>query len=137
MEEDKSIILLKGRLNGNQRNRLAKLLDMLYTPSELANELGFTTRQIYRVYIPAGLPHERDERNHIWINGKVFREWAKEIYQKKELGLNEAFCLSCRRSVKMIKPERKQDGRLFYYLCTCPICGRKLARIITRGKFIE
>jgi hypothetical protein len=137
MEDDKSIILLKGRLNGDQRNRLAKLLNMYYTPCELAKEIGFTTRQVYRVYIPAGLPHQRDEKKHIWINGKVFRAWVKEVYQKQELGINEAFCLTCKKAVKMVKPERIQEGRLFYYLCTCPNCGRKLARIITRGKRIE
>ncbi len=137
MSEDQEVILLKGRLDGNQRNRLARLLDMLYTPSELAKEIGFTTRQVYRVYIPAGLPHERDQKSRIWINGKVFQEWVKEVYKKQELGMNEAFCLTCKQAVKMVGPERKQEGRLFYYICTCPNCGRKLARIITRGKRIE
>lgn len=137
MEEDQSIILLKGRLSGEQRNRLARLLDMLYTPSELADEIGFTTRQVYRVYIPAGLPHIRDEKRRLWINGKAFREWINLVYQKQALKPNEAFCLTCKQAVKMLEPERKQEGRLYYYLCTCPKCGRKLARIITRGKRIE
>ena len=137
MEEDRSIVLLKGRLDGNQRNRLAKLLDMLYTPSELAEEIGFHVRQIYRVYIPCGLPHNRDEKNRIWINGKEFKGWVRDVYQKRELGVNEAFCLTCKKAVKMVNPERKQEGRLFFYICYCPECGRKLARIITKGKRIE
>jgi hypothetical protein len=137
MDKDQSEILLKGRLDGNQRNRLAKLLDMLYTPKELAEVIGFEKRQVYRVYLPAGCPSQRNELNHIWINGKKFREWIKETYKKQDMGLNEAFCLSCKQVVKMINPERKQEGRLFYYLCSCPKCGRSLARIITRGKYIE
>ncbi len=127
-------ILLAGRLNGNQRNRLAKLLDMMYTPKELAEEVGFTKRQVYRVYIPAGCPHERDSRRHILINGKKFREWVKEVYKKRKLADDEAFCLTCRKPVKMKDREKKQDGRLIYWLCDCPKCGRKLARIIEREK---
>jgi hypothetical protein len=137
MEKDKSTILLKGRLNGSQKNRLARLLDMMYTPSELAKEIGFTVRQVYRVYIPAGCPNIKDQNKHIWINGQSFREWVKKVYQKPEIGQNEAFCMSCKKAVKMIEPERNQEGRLFYYVCKCPDCGRILSRIITRGKPLE
>jgi hypothetical protein len=133
MKENAEIII-KGRLNGNQRNKLPNLLNMLYMPSELAEEIGFTKRQVYRVYIPAGLPHKRDSRGHIWINGAEFRTWYLETYKKRNLGQNEAFCLTCKKAVKMVNPEKKQEGRLFYYLCDCPNCGRKLAKIITRGK---
>lgn len=130
-------IILKGRLDGNQRNRLIRLLDMLYSPGELANEIGFEVRQVYRVYIPLGCPHEKDPTGRLWINGEDFRNWVKELYQKRNLGPNEAFCLTCKKSIKMISPEKFQKGRLFYYLCYCPNCGRKLARIITRGKRIN
>jgi len=86
---------LKGRLNGSQRMRLIKLLDMLYKPSELAEEVGFTRRQVYRVYIPSGCPHTRDEKRYIWINGKAFREWYEEtIHQDIYQGLGmQAFAL--------------------------------------------
>jgi hypothetical protein len=130
-------IVLRGRLDGKQRNRLAILLDMEYTPSELANEIGFTQRQVYRVYIPLGCPHRKDDRRHIWINGKKFRSWVLNIYKKRELGLNEAFCLTCKKPVQMKNKTRKRSGRLFYYLCICPNCGRKLVRFITRGKPIN
>lgn len=130
-------IELKGRLNGNQRNRLVRLLDMLYSPSELANEIGFDVRQIYRVYIPLGCPSEKDSRGRHWINGEIFKDWITEHYQKRELKPNEAFCLTCKKAVRMISPERRQEEKLFYYVCTCPICGRKLSRIITRGKAID
>lgn len=64
--------LLRGRLKGNQLRRLAGLLDMLYTPVELAMEIGFTRRQVYRAYLPLGCPNERDEAKHVFINGHAF-----------------------------------------------------------------
>lgn len=133
-KKDKDEILLKGRLNGQQRTRLIKLLNMMYKPNELAQEVGFTVRQVYRVYIPAGCPHERDESRHLWINGKAFREWAKEVYRKQALSRNEAFCMTCKMPVKVINPIEKKEGRLIYWLCDCPHCGRKLARIVNREK---
>jgi hypothetical protein len=131
---DQAEIILKGRLNGNQKNRLAKLLNMMYRPSELASEIGFNVRQVYRVYIPLGLPHERDERNHIWIHGVTFREWVKDVYKKRKLNNDQAFCLTCKRAVKMKDKIRIEKGRLVYYLCDCPHCGRKLARILNKKR---
>lgn len=128
--EDKAEIILRGRLDGKQRNRLKGLLDMLYSPKELAEELDVTIDQVYRVYIPGGCPHERTERNHILINGKQFKTWFEEVYRKIHLGNGEAFCLTCRKAVKVNDPERKQQGRLIYDLCNCPNCGRRLTRII-------
>ena len=127
-------MILKGRLSGSQRNRLVRLLDMLYKPSELAEEIGFTRRQVYRVYIPAGCPHSRDEKRYIWINGNEFREWYEETYPRVSLAEDEAFCLTCKKPVKLINPTRKQKGRLHYWVSECPYCGRNLARIITRDK---
>ena len=79
--DNQEIRLLQGRLNGAQ-NRNRKLLDMLYTPKELANEIGINVRQVYKVYIPAGCPHERDEHRHIWINGKAFPGMGRKDLQK-------------------------------------------------------
>jgi hypothetical protein len=135
--ENLTIVLYKGRLDRDQGNRLAKLLDMLYTPNEIASEIGFSRRQFYRVYIPAGCPCTRDSVGHLWVNGKEFQRWIKETYKKQEVKQNEAFCLTCKKAVPMVKPEKVQKDRLQYYLCVCPNCGRKLARIITRGKRID
>jgi len=63
--EEQEKMLLRGRLGGKQRMRLEKLLDMLYKPRELAEEIGFTQRQVYRAYLPAGCPHDKDDRRHI------------------------------------------------------------------------
>jgi len=137
MEVDYPIIILKGRLNGNQRNRLVRLLDMLYSPKELAHEIGFNVRQVYRVYIPLGCPNKKDSTGRLWINGLVFKDWVNDLYQKRILKQNEAFCLTCKKPIKMISPERHQKGKLFYYLCVCQHCGRKISRIIKRGKPIN
>jgi hypothetical protein len=127
-------ILLKGRLSGAQKMRLKRLFDMPYKPSELAEEIGFSVRQVYRVYIPAGCPHHRDERNHLWINGKAFREWIAKAYKKRELEKDQAYCPSCKQPVKMIDPVEKQIDNKVYLQCICPICGKKANRFVQRKK---
>ncbi len=127
-----SKIILKGRLDGTQRMRLGKLLDMLYMPSELAKAIGFTQRQVYRVYLLDGCPHVKDAKGKFWINGKLFREWYEATYPRISLTKDEAFCLSCKKPVKMIEPIKQKKGRLHYWVCKCSACGRKLARIIDR-----
>jgi len=123
---------LKGRLDGRQRNRLKRLLNMLYTPKELAEEIGITKSQVYRVYIPQGCPHERDSRRHIWINGKEFSQWYQQAYPKVRLKSDEAFCLTCKMAVKIMDPVRQAKNGLIFDECHCPHCGRKLARIVDR-----
>lgn len=126
-------MVFRGRLNGAQRMRLGKLLDMLYKPSELAEEVGFSLRQVYRVYIPLGCPLI-NEPGHFWINGKAFAEWYEATYPKYSLLEDEAFCLSCRKPVKMNDPVKKKKGLLHYWICKCPACGHKLARITDKDK---
>ncbi len=133
-EESQAEIVLAGRLDGRQRNRLKSLLDMMYTPRELSEEIGINVDRVYMVYIPGGCPHERDGVRRIWINGLEFRKWFEEVYAKHSLGPGEAFCLTCKRPVKMINPVRRQKEKLIYYLCDCPNCGRKLARIVDHKK---
>lgn len=127
-------ILLKGRLNGAQRTRLRRLLDMHYKPSELANVIGFSRRQIYRVYLRLGLLYERDQTGHLWINGKYFAKWYSQTFQKTSLGKNEAFCLTCKKAARFIKSTTKRKGELSYLICRCPNCGRKLAKIIKNSR---
>ena len=122
---------LRGRLHNNQLRQLYCLLDMLYTPSELAASVGFTRRQIYRVYIPSGCPHERDETGHILINGHAFQRWYRETYKKLELASNEAFCVSCKAAVIMESPTIEVRGTYQYYKSSCPTCNRTITRAIT------
>lgn len=126
-------MILRGRLSGVQRMRLGGLLDMLYKPSELAQEIGFSVRQVYRVYIPLGCPCER-VAGRLWINGKSFLEWYEITYPRQSLKENQAFCLTCKMPVSMLDAKRKNKGRLCYWVCNCPHCGRKISRIIERVK---
>lgn len=125
-------IELRGRLSGQQKTRLQNLFDMMYKPSEIAEEIGIEKRQIYRVYIPLGLPVERDSRNHVWINGLVFKDWILKYYIKVKLKENEAFCLTCKRAVEIIEPIHNEIHSLFYITSDCPLCGRKLSKILNR-----
>jgi len=126
--------VLKGRLKGDQIRRLSRLIDMLYTPSEIAAEVGFTRRQVYRAYLPLGCPHERDETGHVWINGVAFREWYQSKYKKINLAPDEGYCLACKKVISLQKPKIKQVDHYKYFAATCPICGRKVSKAITNKK---
>ena len=121
----------KGRLNGIQKRRLPQLLDMLYTPAEIADVLEFGRRQFYRVYIPAGCPHQRGENGHLWINGALFRQWYLERYPKTALAENEVYCLTCKRPVPIFQPETRQKGTYIYSASICPNCGRHLVKALS------
>ena len=125
---------LRGRLNGTQRNRLGSLLNMLYRPSEIASEIGFSVRQVYRVYVPLGCPHERDDKGHLWINGAAFRDWYDALYPKATLGAHEAYCLTCKEPVPIVNPSEQRKGFIVYLVSDCPNCGRRLARILRQER---
>lgn len=130
MKDRPEEMILRGRLDGKQRNRLKRLLDMRYKPSELAEELGISLDQVYRVYLPLGCPHERDINRHISLNGKEFQAWYLEAYQKVKLQEDQTFCKTCKKAVQIFRPNYQVKGNLSYVLSTCPVCGRKLTRII-------
>lgn len=120
----------KGRLNGSQRNKVKGLLNMLYTPKELAEEIGINPDQVYRVYLPAGCPHSKDHRGRISINGSEFKAWFEENFKKRKLENNQAYCVSCKKAVEIIDPERIKDGNNIYLLSVCPSCGKRITRFI-------
>lgn len=120
---------MQGRLNGTQRNKLKSLFDMMYSPRELAEEIGFDQDRVYIIYVPLGCPHERDEQNHILINGLAFAEWYIKEYAKVRLAENETFCKTCKKGVKISKPTTQAKGSITYILSICPHCGRNLTKI--------
>ena len=132
--EEQAGVLLRGRLNGMQRNRLKSLLDMMYSPKELADEIGVNINQIYYVYVPLGCPEERDNRNHILINGKAFADWYSKVYVKIRLKPDETFCKTCRNAVKIYKHKKHKKGNLVYVLSVCKTCGRNLTKIIENSR---
>ena len=127
-------IINRGRLNGKQRNRLTYLLDMMYKPGELAEEVGFDKRQIYRVYLPMGCPHDRDKKGHIWIHGLTFRDWVLDTYKKRKMAENDAFCPSCKHFFTMFQPVLHEKEGLAFLIDECPFCGKNAARIVGKVK---
>ena len=130
MKKDIQELFLKGKLNGSQRNKVKRLLNMLYTPGELADEIGVSQQQVYRVYIAYGCPHRKDNRGRIWVNGEEFKGWVEQTYKKRKLEQNQAFCVSCKRVVEIVDSEKVKKGNLIFYISVCPLCGNKVARII-------
>ena len=130
-------LILKGRLDGKQRNRLKGLFDMLYTPRELAQEVGFHLNQVYAVYIPLGCPHQREVNNHILINGKEFAAWYGRVYAKGQIKQDETFCKTCKQGVKIVNPVTQTKNDLVYLVSACPVCGRRIAKIIERKRRVN
>lgn len=111
--------------------RTGHLLNMRYTPSELAKEIGCNTDTFYRSYIPAGCPHERDGRGHLWIVGTAFRDWARETFKRKGAKMPDgfAYCLRCRQPVRMMSTAEKPVNRNLTLIAgICATCGAKVYR---------
>jgi len=118
--------------------RLGRLLNMMYKPAEIADEIGVIPDTIYRSYLPAGLPHIRDDQGNIWIHGPAFIAWAKQtIAQKKTKrhGLPEghAWCMKCNLAVPMNEPYVIWSNHYLELIqARCPNCGNKVNRARAR-----
>ena len=121
--------------------KLARLLDMLYKPAEIAKELDVTYDTVMRSYVPAGCPVTRDDTGHIWIHGLTFAKWAREqiAARKKRNGeklpADLAYCFGCKKRVKFpLNPKKIIPVNRFLEMmqAPCPICGKKVNK--TRGK---
>jgi hypothetical protein len=108
------------------------LLPMLYKVSEIAEELQVPERTL-RDWLDIGAPHQRDERNNLWVNGCLFSEWVRSNRKQKKpahLADHQAYCLRCRQVVELKAPEIIPiKGKLINIKGTCPQCGC----IINRG----
>ena len=51
---------------------------MLYSPSELEEELGVPARTI-REWLGKGLPCQRDAQGHLWINRQELAAWINTM----------------------------------------------------------
>lgn len=120
--------------------KLGRLLNMMYKPSEIAEEIGVAQDTVYRSYLPAGLPHHRDARGNIWIHGPAFVSWARETISKKQsqrAGLPEgqAWCMKCNRAVQLHHPTIKTINRYIELLqAPCPDCNRTVNRARARQR---
>lgn len=121
--------------------RLGRLLNMRYKPSELADEIGVSVDTVYRTYLKAGCPFERDKNNQIWIIGVDFREWAHEVTIQgkhtpgRALSEGEAWCLRCNQAVLMTGAKIKAVNRYLELLQgTCARCGARVNRARAKVK---
>jgi hypothetical protein len=124
------------RLRRDHVIRLGRLLNMRYRPAELASEIGCHPDTVYRSYIPAGCPHERDGRGHIWIVGTEFAEWAQNLasQDRVKLAAGEAFCFKCSKAVRMAGPVtiKRTNRYLEMASARCPECGTVVNRARAR-----
>jgi len=111
------------------------LLHMRYKLTEIAEKLDINPRTIAD-WTNAGLPHERDERGHIWIIGTEFASWVEEkrLARKnrnshQKLSDNQVYCLRCN---KPVLPKNLQiitgNGKQIYIKGNCPKCGCSVNR---------
>ncbi len=118
--------------------KLGRLLNMMYKPSEIAEEIDVAQDTVYRSYLPAGLPHERDERGNVWIHGPAFVAWAKETISKrkdKRKGLpdDHAWCMRCNQPVPLKNPTIRPINRYLELLQDkCPTCRSTVNRARAR-----
>jgi transposase-like protein len=111
------------------------LLPMMYKVSELAQELDVLPQTI-RGWVRAGLPHERDNRGHLWISGRVLAEWVnfqRRSRRQESLKTDEAFCVRCRKPVRLADPQQEIIGRLVILHSYCPLCGCQVYRGVKNG----
>lgn len=120
--------------------RLGRLLDMLYKPAELADEIDVNPDTIYRSYLPAGLPHVRDAGDNIWIHGLAFAAWARDILSRRKAerqGMPDGYgwCMVCRRAVPMQRPKVIPSNHYLEILqAPCPNCKRTVNRARARQR---
>lgn len=112
--------------------RSGRLLPMLYKVSEIASELNMNERTL-RDWLSNGAPHQRDERNHIWISGSEFSSWITSQRKSKKsgrrLGDHEAYCMHCNVPVTLNNRKVVQvRAKLIRIAGNCPNCGVKINR---------
>ena len=108
------------------------LLPMLYTPREICEELDIAESTL-RDWLQIDVPHQRDNRNRIWINGEEFARWVNNQRKPKvtnKLNDDEAYCLRCNQVSKLLSPQIQPiKGNLVLIKGTCANCGA----VINRG----
>ena len=116
--------------------RAPGLLPMQYTLTELGDELEIPGRTL-REWLARGLPHTRDARGHIWIEGRQFAAWVRAVQQarlERKLGEGQAYCVKCRRPVELRNPTSVRRGKQFLLSGICPDCGNSIYRGSRHGQ---
>jgi len=104
---------------------------MEYRPSEIAAELQIHLDTVYRSLIPAGCPHRRDEKGHIWIVGTELTEWLSAHQRPRQrMAPGMAWCCKCHQVVPMQSPLKTTitNRNLELVSGTCPHCQCQVNR---------
>ena len=116
------------------------LLPMLYTPREICEELDIAESTL-RDWLQIDVPHQRDNRNRIWINGEEFARWVNNQRKPKvtnKLNEDEAYCLRCNQVSKLLSPQIQPiKGNLVLIKGTCANCGAVINRRAHRDRTPE
>jgi len=116
------------------------LLPMLYTPREICEELDIAESTL-RDWLQIGVPHQRDNRNRIWLNGEEFARWVNNQRKPKvtnKLNEDEAYCLRCNQISKLLSPQIQPiKGNLVLIKGTCANCGAVINRGARRDRTPE
>lgn len=123
------------RLNRRQKLRLYQLHDLEYTATELADAIGCHVDTVYRGFVAAGCPHQRDHRNRILINGTELIRWFKRNAPQRRILLpDEAWCVRCNAPVTMAPPFTVKPTNCYLELVSakCPVCHATINRARAR-----
>lgn len=127
---------IKHRLPHTVIVRAPGLLPMWYTPNELERELNVPARTV-RYWLDKGLPHRRDGRGHIWLDGRQVATWVEGLRQTRSphrLDEDEAYCVTCHRPVKLLNPTRVLRGKHWLFQGQCQDCGKSIFRGVRLGQ---
>lgn len=110
-----------------QRERARGLLDMFYTPAELAEELGLLDRSyIYHTLLKHSLPSIKDDTGHVWIRGTDVLPWYIAYCEKRKCKTapDQAYCMKCKqaRQVKTETIETVTYGKVKMQKAHCAVC---------------
>ena len=112
------------------------MLPMMYTTRELADDLGVAARTV-REWATRGMPHERDRRGHIWVNGREFAEWVDATRRAADgdgMAPDEGYCMRCNARVRMAEPVVYRGGVSTLLQSACPHCGATVSRGVRDGE---
>lgn len=126
----------KTELFWNLQHASEKLLNMMYTSGELAEELGMSREWVTKTFHNHyHVPAEIDENGRIWFHGLTVQKWITEyranhthtIRNKKPFAENEYYCLHC-KSRKIVNDYRLEPckGGNFLKIAQCPDCGSRM-----------
>jgi hypothetical protein len=111
-----------------QRERSRGLLDMLYSPVELAEELALVNQDyVHHTLLKRGLPSITDQSGHVWIRGTDVLPWYTKFSQshKHKTRPDQAYCMKCKlaRRVKPSTREIVMFGNVKMQKANCAVCG--------------